>query len=104
MRNSKKLKSRLYQDWKQLVLLPLLTFVINNPKLNAQNLNQVLKKFENQVPDSISHTLNVFQIRNLQPTSQPIFCKWEELWTRSAGLNVRFRLGNLETVDNLEGK
>jgi hypothetical protein len=45
---------------------------------------------------------NIFlQIEN---QSLPFFCKLEEDWTKSAGLNVRFRLGSLEYVDYLEGK
>jgi hypothetical protein len=34
----------------------------------------------------------------------PLFCKWDEKWQESSAVAVRFRLGNLETVNKMEGK
>lgn len=41
---------------------------------------------------------------NFNVNKLPFFCKLEELWSQSSGMNVRFRIGNLEYVDKLEGK
>lgn len=55
--------------------------------------------------DTTKRILKPIQIKNPYfINEQPIFCKWEELWTRSSNINLRLRLGSLQYVDELEKK
>ncbi len=63
--------------------------VLFKPHLIKYDTDTVNLKFNNLIP--------VYNVDH-----QPIFCKWEELWTRSSKINLRLRLGNLQYVDELE--
>jgi hypothetical protein len=55
--------------------------------------------------DTTKSVLKPTQLKNTYLLNeQPIFCRWEELWTRSSSINLRMRLGSVQYVDELEKK
>lgn len=78
-------------------------FIFSAFILKAQDSLDLSRLFKPQLrSDSISSiklNLTKHNVNNL-----PFFCKMEELWSISSGLNVRFRIGDLEYVNKLEGK
>jgi len=53
---------------------------------------------------SSSMMYNVFDYAKAYHNSLGIFCKGENLISKNAPVNFRFRLGNLDYVNKLEGK
>lgn len=85
-------------NWMLMLLFIFSTFI-----LKAQDSLALTRLFKPQLRfDSVSSIkLNLVKhnVNNL-----PFFCKIEELWSISSGLNVRFRIGDIDYVNKLEGK
>jgi hypothetical protein len=66
-------------------------------------LYQLFKPHLIQYDTTTISKLNLNKILQVYHVNQqPIFCKWEELWTRSSKINLRLRLGSVQYVDELE--
>jgi hypothetical protein len=72
--------------------------------LNGQSLNLFLKQQEIKVDTTTFSILNNKFVPGVEISKYPIFCRWEELLQAKSKIAVRFRLGNLDTVNKLEGK
>lgn len=81
----------------------ILCFLAASFMLKAQDSLHLSRFFKPQLRSdsltSIKLNLVKYDVNKL-----PIFCKMEELWSKSSGMNVRFRIGDLQYVDKLEGK
>lgn len=71
-------------------------------QVDSIRLNQLFLKNLTFIDNTIFTTKRILAVRPLE--SKAIFCRWEELWTKSSKVNVRLRLGNINYVDYLEKK
>ncbi len=88
------------------ILLLVFIYLYVSP-IYSQSLDIILKKYESHLnssenKDSLNRVSVVYRPISLE--NWPLFCRWEEKWQKSSGIAIRFRLGDLQTVDKLEGK
>ena len=72
--------------------------------MNAQQADFLDFKPKIQVMDTLSPMAWKQSFRTFSRAQLPFFCKLEYDWAKVAGLQVKFRLGDIDYVNKLEGK